>query len=316
MVLLFPVLRLEMAGGGKHESPEGIPMKIPVIVADEHNEAFVAWHRFKEEKIIGETGNYLLHIDHHDDMLNGGYDWDFTRLAGTTEEARRLMDQALGIADFIVPAIYQGLFSTVHILKNLRPVSLKKKDQYVCLASAKELVCGDYVPFFHAAERTRSESNYRFFTRIDGGLSEENDLPQDGIVLDVDLDYFCWDNSLESVPEAWIEITAATYEEYVNDKNHPFRILPRKVITVKEREGKYWLVYKENLSRSHIASEETIIRRMDRLIDYLAQAKMAFRAMDVCRSSYSGYLPSSRAAFVEHEFFTRIRRIMDLEFWE
>ncbi|SEH33115.1 UPF0489 family protein [Selenomonas sp. KH1T6] len=291
-------------------------MKIPVIVADEHNEAFVAWHRFKEQKIIGETGNYLLHVDHHDDMVCGGYNWDFTQLAGTTEEARRLMDQALGIADFIVPAIYQGLFSTVHILKNLRPVSLKKKEQYVCLASAKELICGDYVPFFHAAEKMNSESDYRFFSRIDGGLLGEDDLPQDGIVLDVDFDYFCWDNSLGSVPEARIEITAAAYEEFVNDRNHPFRILPKKVVNAKEQEGKYWLVYKEHLSTPQIASEETIVRRMDKLIDYLAQAKMAFRAMDVCRSSHSGYLPSSRAAFVEREFFARIQRIMELEFWE
>ena len=42
--------------------------KIPTIVIDEHNEAFVAWYKFKEQKIIDETGNYLLHVDHHDDM--------------------------------------------------------------------------------------------------------------------------------------------------------------------------------------------------------------------------------------------------------
>ena len=289
-------------------------MKMPTIVVDEHNEAFVAWHRFKEKKIISERGNYLLHIDHHDDMACGGYDWDFTRLAGTTEEAHRLMDRALGIADFIVPAIYQGLFSTVHILKNLRPVSLTKKDQYVCLTSAKALICGDYVPFFHAAEKKKNESAYRFFTRIDGGLSPENDLPENGIVLDVDLDYFCWDDSLESVPEARIEITAAAYDEYMNDRNHPFRILPRKIITVKERERKYYLVYDAHLPADQIADEETIVSRMDRLIDYLAQAKTAILAMDICRSSHSGYLPSSRAAFVEREFLARIRRIMDLEF--
>lgn len=290
-------------------------MKLPTIVVDEHNEAFVAWHMFKEKKIIGESGNYLLHVDHHDDMAFGGYDWDFTGHVETAAEARHLMDKALGIADFIVPAIYQRLFSTVHILKNLRACKLIKKEQYVFLASAKELICGDYIPFFHAAEKAKSESPYRFFTRVDGGLSPEKDLPEDGIVLDVDLDYFCWDDSLSSVPEARIEITAAAYEEYMSDHHHPIRIMPRKLTTVKERAGKYYLVYDEHLPPRQIADEETIVRRMERLIDYLAQAKTAFRAMDVCRSSHSGYLPSSRAAFVEREFFARIQRIMELEFW-
>lgn len=291
-------------------------MKIPTIVADEHNEAFVAWHRFKEKKIIGERGNYLLHVDHHDDMAFGGYDWDFTKPVETAAEARHLMDKALGIADFIVPAIYQRLFSTVHILKNLRASKLIKKEQYVCLASATKLICGDYIPFFHTAEKAKSESPYRFFTRVDGGLSPEKDLPESGMVLDVDLDYFCWDDSLSSVPEARIEITATAYEEYMSNPNHPIRIIPRKLATVKERAGKYYLVYDEHLPPSQIADEETIVSRMDRLMEYLAPVKEAILAVDVCRSSHSGYLPRSRAAFVEREFFARLRRIMDLEFLE
>lgn len=291
-------------------------MKTPAVVVDEHHEAFAAWYKFKEREVIEPTGNYLLHIDHHDDMVCGGYDWDFTKPVETAEEACRLTNKALGIADFIVPALYQRLFSEVHILKNLRPCALSKKEQYVFCQGSKALICSDYIPFFHAAEKANSESLYRFFTRIEGGLLGENDLPQNGIMLDVDLDYFCWDDSLSSVPEKRLEITAAAYEEYMNDKNHPFRILPRKLVVAKEIEGKYYLVYKEHISAPNIADEETIVGRMEKLIDYLAQAKTAIRAVDVCRSSYSGYLPKSRADFVEREFFARIRRILDLDFWE
>ena len=92
--------------------------------------------------------------------------------------------------------------------------------------------------------------------------------------------------------------------------------MPKKLITAKEIAGKYYIVYKENVPADKIADEETIIGRIDRLTDYLARAKTSIRAMDVCRSSYSGYLPSSRAAFVEREFLARVRRIVDLEYLE
>ena len=291
-------------------------MGIPAIVADEHNEAFTAWYRFRERNIIAKTGNYLLHVDHHADMDCGGYDWDFTQPTETAEDARRLTEQALGIADFIVPAVYQGLFSTVHILKTLMPRKLQKKEKFARLNSPHEVITGDYVSFFLAGEKEKKDSEYVFYTLIWGGLSAENDLPADGVVLDVDLDYFCWDNSLSSVPETRIEITKAAYEDFWENKRHPLRLLPRRTATVSERDGKYYLVYKKYESLQRIDDEETIVRRMDRLLEYLARGRTAIRAVDVCRSSYSGYLPKSRAAFVEREFLARLGKILDLEFWE
>ena len=291
-------------------------MNIPAIVADEHNEAFAAWYRFRERNIIAGTGNYLLHVDHHADIDCGGYDWDFTRRVETAEDARRLTDRALGIADFIVPAVYQGLFSTVHILKNLMPRKLIKKEKFVCLRSPQELITGDYVPLFLEEEKRGKDSGTVFYTQIYGGLCAENDLPEDGVVLDVDLDYFCWDDALASVPEPQIEITKAAYEDFWENKRHPLRLLPRRNVKAAERDGKYYLVYKKYQSPRKLDDEETIISRIDRLLEYLARARTAIRAVDVCRSSRSGYLPGSRAAFVEREFLARLGKILDLDFWQ
>ncbi len=288
-------------------------MNIPVIFVDEHHEAFVAWHLFREKGIIPAMGNYLLHIDHHDDMECGGYDWDFSLRIETAAEARQCLDRALGIADFIIPAVYYGFFSTVHILKNIQPMDVCPKEKVVFRRSESELKCWDYVPFLHAPKKKDPSSGYHFFTWINGGL-EEHPAPLGKIVLDVDLDYFCWDDSLSSVPEKRLEITAEAYEEYWADKNHPFRILPRRLLHVKADAGKYYLVYREHFLPPGLADEETIVRRIERLLAYLAASGAVPMAIDICRSSFSGYLPHDRAAFVEREFLSRLSEVMELEF--
>ena len=295
-------------------------MSIPTIIIDEHNEAFYIWHYFIENNFINRTENYLLHVDHHEDMECGGYDWDFSdknNLPENTEEAKKFTDKCLGIADFITPAIYQNIFFAVHILKNLIPAPLKIQDQYVkCLDNKFILSYGNYVPFIHSAEKNNPQSKYHFFKKIEGGLNENDIIPSDNLILDFDLDYFCWDDSLSTVDEKRLEITSEAYFDYISNKNHPFRILPRKILKIEERSGKYFIIYKENLKPRPPTSEEIIIKRIDRLMNYFVNLNLKPKAIDICRSSYSGYLPRQRAEFVEREFIKKLNKIMDLNLLE
>lgn len=286
--------------------------KIPVILVDEHHEAFVAWHILRERGIVPPTGNYLLHIDHHDDMECGGYDWDFTHSPLSVAEAKVFQEEALGIADFIIPAVYFGLFDSVHILKNLVPTPLACQERFIFRKNRSQLHCGNYIPFIHASKKGDKDSGYCFFSRIDGGLGEKDSYP-DHLVLDVDLDYFCWDDSLDSAGEKKLEITAAAYEELQADKNHPFHLFPRKLIKAARQGEKYYLVYREHLSPPPLPDEETIARRIRHLMAYLEASGVRPSAIDICRSSYSGYLPRSRAAFVEREFLAGLARVWKLE---
>ena len=287
---------------------------IPTVIIDEHNEAFHAWQLFIEQGAIEPTGNYLLHVDHHDDMECGGYDWDFHEPIASTESARSFIDKCLGIADFITPALWYQTFSTVHIMKNLLPKALSVERQFVRLDGDQVLLFGRYIPFIHSPEKNNPDSRYRFFERIDGGLNDDDRYPSEGVVLDVDLDYFCWDNSLKSAPPKRMEITKAAYDEYMSDRNHPFRIVPRKFLTARELDGRYWLVYEEHTARNKLPTEERIVKRIDRLIKYLLDRQIKPKAIDICRSSYSGYLPKERAEFVEREFLSRLGRLFELKF--
>lgn len=288
---------------------------IPVSVMNEHSDAFYHWYVFRERRFIGSENNYLLHIDHHDDMELGAYSSDLSAMPKTAVQALEFTKECLGIADFIFPAIFAGLFSTVHIVKKLFPCSLSSEEMFVRLCGTNRLVCGKYVPFFHSDKRKTNDERYRFYEYKTEGLNQSDILKDtENIVLDIDLDYFCWDDSLKSVPEKRIEITKEAYCDFCENRVHPFRILPRKLISAEEEAGKYYLVYRENYAPEPQVSEETIVRRIDRLVNRLGISGVRPAAIDICRSSYSGYLPAYAAEFTEKKFCERLSELYEIEY--
>lgn len=289
-------------------------MRIPVYIMEEHHEAFYYWNLFIKNRYIPATGSYLLHVDHHDDMEYGGYDWDLERLSGQCklEEIKEFTYNKLGIADFIVPAVYQGIFEEVHILKNLMPGPVREKKQFVKIKGNSELERGDVLPFIHGKFMGKKDSPYRFFSLLEGGLSEFQYSPA-FLVLDVDLDYFAWDNSLTSVKPKRIEITEQAYKEYMENPYHPYRILPRRLLEMVEDHGRYYMEYREKFNANKLPSEQQIIRRMERLLDWLAEYQIRPAVIDICRSRFSGYLPASVFPWIEEEFIRKLKERMDIE---
>lgn len=104
-------------------------LKMPFLTMEEHHEAFYYWGLAVEKGWIPPQGNVLFHVDHHDDLTCGGYFHDFSKSFLTLEERRVFTYSALGIADFIVPALYEGLFSQMFNMKGLvkQPFSTEEK---------------------------------------------------------------------------------------------------------------------------------------------------------------------------------------------
>lgn len=288
-------------------------MGIPYSIMNEHRDAFYHWHAMIDAGYIPPEGNYLLHIDHHDDMESGGYAADLTQMPRTAAEAFRFTDECLGIADFIIPAVFQRIFPVAHILKNLLPKKVTTRNLAVRLIGSHVLGVSEYVAAMHSPQWGNDPARNVRFERRDGGLKEPQDLHgAESLVLDVDLDYFCWDNSLTSVPEARMEITPEAYREYQADRDHPFRILPKKMITAEEHDGRYYLIVREYFGRTPLPDEERILKRIDRFFVWLKETGVTPKAIDICRSSKSGYLPAERAEFVEAQFMERLKREFDV----
>lgn len=299
--------------------------KIPIVLMEEHRDAYYHWHRFIDMGAISPSGNYLFHIDHHDDMESRGYDWDMTSMPQNEKEALDFTDRCLGIADFIVPAMWEGTFDTVHILKELVPTNIINSNIDIRLMQGSrgfidvtDLTKAKKDQDWHAGapwlipdKRNPAEASVTCQVKF-GGLNNSDRFPREGLVLDVDLDYFCWDNSTTFGEPKRIEITEDAYWSFLNDRDHPLRILATHILDVTRDEGKYWLYFPQTYPQDNMPDDEAILRRIQRLYYYLRYTGIRPAAIDVCRSVRSGYLPVQKADFVQNNFMQMMEEIFPL----
>ncbi len=286
--------------------------KIPVFNIEEHHEAFYIWHLAKDRAYIRPSGNILLHVDHHDDMEFNGYTQRFLdSLSGmTVQESKVFTYHELGIANFIIPALYEGIFEKFYLHKGLTCQEFRKENKFIQRRNSMELIHGRYIPFIHSPFKENPE--YTFYTYYEGALSEMED--KQDIVLDIDLDYFWWDDSLTSVGEKKIEITKEAYEEYMENEYHPFRILPVLMVRAVEQNGRYYLDYKEYREPDRVPGKELVKKRIQHFIKWLSQQKIYPSVIDICHSRKSGYLPREADPFVEEYLLEGLNEIYSLEF--
>lgn len=285
---------------------------IPVYCMEEHHEAFYYWGLAAEKGDINSKGNILFHVDHHDDLECGGYRRDFTKTFIDIEERKRFTYEELGIADFIVPAIYEGMFSKMYNMKSVMRKEFREQERYVKRIGTNALTMGEYVPFLHGTYRKEKKEEYQFFTYSEGSLSPTGELHN--VVLDIDLDYFCWDDSLKTVPTKQIEITSEAYEEYMKNPYHPFRILPRRLIKAREQDGHYFLIYEEPEVYEKEVDVEKITKRIERFMLWLREVEMSPKIITICRSAKSGYLPTPYAELVEKLVKNGLEAIYELDY--
>lgn len=286
-------------------------MTIPVCLVEEHHEAYFCWHYFMDREWIGKEGNYLLHIDHHDDLAVPCYHWDFSRMPGNYREAVDFVYQVLGVADFILPAVYEKIFNVVHLMLRVSPQEYQDM-KYVMKAKETELILSKEIPLVHGKYRNDSDSGYVFYNMRKGGLKPIQ--IQEPLVLDMDLDYFCWDDSCTTGTESRIEITREAYEEFVSDRYHPFRLMAKRIMEAEERDGKYYLNCVNCVRRDVLPDREKIRTRIDNVVSWLRENQIRPAAIDVCRSVRSGYLPKEAADFVEQTFLSRLGELYELEY--
>lgn len=288
-------------------------MTIPVYIMEEHYEAYYYWNYFVEKGLIPASGNYLLHVDHHDDLSPGSYDWDFKCMPNTLEEAKRFTYEKLGIADFIYPAVYKGIFSTLHTFLSVRPKEYEDRDM-VLKGREGELVPANYVPFIHAKYKKDPNSPYKFFKMRQGSLKPLT--IEEPLVLDMDLDYFYWDDALTTTPPKRVEISREEYDSFQEDPYHPFRIFPKRLFTVEQEGEKHYLRYHERILRERIPEREKVEKRIYDFTSWLSENHIVPKVINICRSRFSGYLPREAFPFVEEEFLARLGKITDIKICE
>lgn len=283
---------------------------IPIYIIEEHKDAFYVWNLAVERGQIPKTNNLLLHVDHHDDLDGGSYDHDFTSEMKTLEEKEYFTTEVLGIADFIMPTFYYGLFNEMINFKSIFPKIPKTERIVVKLLDNNTLTTCKYIPFVHEQHYKSNNTDYRFIDMTEGSLC---DMKIRSCVLDIDLDYFCWDDSLTTGKKVCIEVSKSEYEAYKNDTYHPFKITAKKILKIYEEDGKYYLTMNIGKMSYKETKRSNIDKRIANFMDWLGKNEVEPLMINICRSRYSGYCPVNQWEYVESKLLTALEKRYDLD---
>ncbi len=273
---------------------------IPFYVMKEHRDAYSIWQNARLDGVL-KDGCYLLHIDHHFDNCYGVYGFELNSKPGSKDDVQHNVKK-LGIADFISPCINDGLFSIVHYMLDTVPNVLKEK-RYVFYT--KNDNCLTMLPYSPILDR-----EHDFFTEVQGGFMQKIKIDRPW-VLDIDLDYFCVDDTLSTGEKRRLQITEKEFLDFTNNMYHPFRLFDKATWRVYKEEGNYYIEETPNMVPQKI-SETIIKKRLDNLFSWLSTFDVKPSLIDVCTSEVSGYLNAKYGKYVVDETIKRLTKLYGL----
>jgi hypothetical protein len=241
-------------------------------------------------------------VDEHDDVANlhlhRALDDGF---AGWADLCRFTYGE-LACSDFIVPAVYQGLFREVCWLK--RPPG-RSSDQMLGVWSpdgaGRTLIVIEREP----APRC-PRAAYRLRALGDA-------VPMNGpVLLDIDLDFFSSEDGAHQPLR--IEITSAEFDALRTNPYHPLRLARGGRIRVEEVAGRHYLdlVHRPDAPptprRAARAEIEESMRALSALLRPLAPP-----VITVARSRHSGFTPAEQWEWIEEALLEMLRGIYPVE---
>jgi hypothetical protein len=269
--------------------------KIKLAVVEEHHEVYPVWYRAAAEGLINQEGNALLHVDQHADLDIPVLYSPMRKEGLDIEYVEDFTYNELSISNFIVPAIFAGIFDRMYWLNNeVLPessgsdCSIFSIDGGRKILSLKKKTGGDHGESVDA--RRFLFRKISLYDTLDCGSR---------VVLDIDLDFFSCNK--KPLPYNELEITRGEFLRF-KDRHHFLKLDPSNKIKPVERDGGYYLVFNDldyEINYGLKVSEETIIRRISLFNEFLSKNKIRPSLITIARSRFSNYTPEDQWEFIE-----------------
>ncbi len=286
---------------------------IPVVVLEEHHEAFLAWCIAMQKKIFRPGKNVLLHVDHHSDLRLTPFRKPMPGPFSPLEEIRDFVYDELRLNTFIVPALYQESFSSFYwLLPKKQGDHLLETMEYYrvrTLMSERRILSLKRTTSLEIEDDSTQDSVY--FTSF-ASTTEHSFQVQGKIILDIDLDYFCCSKLIDQAQE--LEITR---EEYLRCKNERYRNLNFFFrYYLREQDGHYYICLNDNPAINYIKqeySQEKCLKAIEEFLLFLESNRINPAFITICRSRHSGFTPQSMWHFIEEHLLKGLQSLYQLK---
>ncbi len=289
--------------------------KTTTFLIEEHNEAFYVWLYSLKKQLIKEQGNILLHFDDHSDMSTPRFNTSIKEFsANTIELIQDFTYQELGIATFIMPAIYLKLISDVWWVKY---DTKKEQDVDMFIKSYddnnKYLISGKKSAL--TKETLTKSVSFFNYKNIDATSFDKTSLLNNNILLDIDLDYFSCNDNPYNMNEIMIEITEEEYLEFQKNEYHYLNFIVTNIKAIKYQGNFYYVInyFKDIHPSSRKVNKETICKRVDDFIKSLKKQKVVPQIITICRSRYSGFTPIDQWELIEEKLLLGLQEIYNID---
>lgn len=280
--------------------------QVPVVIIEEHHEAFYVWHHAIAEGWIPESGNTLLHIDEHHDLWRPILNKPLTTIRSLSDAAAFTYQQ-LGIGSFIWPAVFQGMFKRILWMRYGLNKAASVRRWSIWAKDSQELEF--LVRFYGEAECVPAQPGARTVEVISMGPGDYLHAAQP-FILDIDLDYFACNAKPRRRFE--LEVTAASYERFRAEPYHLLR-LPSDRIIAQRRDGRYFLVFNDfKNGELKEVTVDSIDERLENFRVLLSSAPAIPNLVVISRSLYSGYTPEELASYVQDNVLDLLTSCFDV----